>query len=311
MKKLLTVTLALGFAACGQDPAFQEKEVSLQGKAGTSVRAQGGITPPSADALPSDAAPPPDTLGAPAAPEGEPDGTVLDTRIPNGVPDPLPIGSEPSEATEPTAPSDPAPVTTDPATDPNGEPSTPAPGSNPTAPSPAGTPSSPAPAPIGNPSTPAPAPAPAPAPVEASTEIVFGSDVVYHLGDDDFSGSSCLSQIQQYPITGSAFFFDFEVLEDQTTIDVSVKKICGVDYDDSNFASIVAGNVDATPSYLLTPAMTSLTMRTVTLAKGLYSIRVQSLASTTYYYGDRDDFIVGNIQVKASKKVMPGMVRTE
>ena len=150
-------------------------------------------------------------------------------------------------------------------------------------------------------------------PVDSSVDanqIEFGTDVVYHLGDNDFSNSSCLNQMTEFPVTGTKFFFEFEVTEDNTKMELVVSNICGVDYAGSNFLSV--GDLSGTAiggARTLTTADFAFQMPVLTLAKGQYAIIAESKKNISM--GDFDDFTIGKIKVKSDKKVIPGKIRTE
>lgn len=149
--------------------------------------------------------------------------------------------------------------------------------------------------------------------IQPSTDIEFGADVVYHIGDNSYaSDSACASQIQTYSITGDKFYFEFEVLEDNTAISVSVNSLCGVDYTDSGRASLMLfGSPNSYPiqPINITPTDTLISLPSATLNRGKYAVLLESRQSLLNGL-DRDDFIVGKIKVKANKNVLPGAIKT-
>jgi hypothetical protein len=147
-------------------------------------------------------------------------------------------------------------------------------------------------------------------------EVVFGEDKVFRIGDGDFSASSCLDTIAAYPLSGTSYFFEFDVLEDDTVVDIDIKRVCGVDFKKTNVARLLLGaSADAAGTEvwtgLLGKGALTFTVPQRTLAKGHYALNVESLRDGGGVFGDNDDFIVGNIRVKASKKIKPGEIRTE
>lgn len=137
-------------------------------------------------------------------------------------------------------------------------------------------------------------------------EVEFGSDKVFHIGDNDFGQSSCRREIKAFDLHGTKYFFEFEVTQATTKIDISIRRVCGVDYDDTNFVRILKNGTEISQQ-LLQPAATQFTVNTQTLEPGKYAIVVESLKHGT----DNDDFLVGNIYLKADKAIVGGNVRAE
>jgi hypothetical protein len=50
------------------------------------------------------------------------------------------------------------------------------------------------------------------------TEIVFGSAKVFHIGDGKYGGSSCQQTIEAYALSGTKYYFEFEVTEADTQV---------------------------------------------------------------------------------------------
>lgn len=142
-------------------------------------------------------------------------------------------------------------------------------------------------------------------------EVLFGSDKVFHIGDNNYPSSSCKEQIDTYKISGNRYFFEFEVKEPQTTLDIKIKKVCGIDYSGSNNALLMSGN-SVIKKIPLAPGVTTLDLQPVTVQPGKYAVVVESLKDFKHIRrGDFDDFLVGNIDVKANKKIVAGAVRTQ
>lgn len=134
--------------------------------------------------------------------------------------------------------------------------------------------------------------------------IVFGQDKVFHIGDGRFENTSCKEEVSQLPLNGTAFFFQFEVLNDNTTVNINVAKICGVDYQTNTF-EIYALSSRVQGQYIPLTA-TTLAGGPVKLNKGAYSVLLTSgLGKDGDNTTDRDDYIVGKVTVEGNQAVRP------
>ncbi len=144
-----------------------------------------------------------------------------------------------------------------------------------------------------------------------ANEVIFGGNKTFHIGDGEFNASSeCATEIHAYNLKGTRYFFEFEVLADDTTVDVSIGKICGVDYNESNsiFLQDGATNLDQKP---LSKAQATAAFTTQKLNKGKFTILVESRATGAENPGqpnDHDDYIVGLVKVHGDKPIKPGKV---
>ncbi len=142
-------------------------------------------------------------------------------------------------------------------------------------------------------------------------EVIFGGNKVFHIGDGEFASTSeCAAEIDSYRLKGTRYFFEFEVLGDATTINASIGKICGVDYNESNsvFLQNAASNLEQLP---ISKAQTTATFQARTLNKGKYTILVESRAAGAENRdtpNDHDDYIVGLVKISADKPIKPGRV---
>jgi hypothetical protein len=154
---------------------------------------------------------------------------------------------------------------------------------------------------------------PTPPPVVQPTdkEIRFGVDRVFRIGDDNYPNSSCKEQVASYQLSGTRYFFEFEVTEPQTLIDISINRVCGVDYMLTNTTRLMKNNM----IYQVLPLVKGsdkIQYQALTLDPGKYAVIVESMVNYTQVRkGDFDDFVVGDIAVKANKKIAGGNVRTE
>lgn len=142
-------------------------------------------------------------------------------------------------------------------------------------------------------------------------EIIFGGDKVFHIGDDNFnSDSECAARIRAYPIRGTRYFFEFEVTQDQTTVDVGVEEICGIDYQETDWIYLNSSN--ATLDTRALPKGTGSAQFTgKLLGPGVYTVVIESRtagAENPQVPSDHDDFIVGKVHIKADKPIKPGRV---
>ncbi len=140
-------------------------------------------------------------------------------------------------------------------------------------------------------------------------EIEFGSwSKVFHIGDGEMSDSSCKIGVFLYPRRGSNYFFQFEVLEDNSKVNVELGRVCGVDdgYSATNIASLTQG-VNFIHRQNIMAGSSKLVMPTMTLNRGVYSVLVQSDPNPSKR-NDRDDFLIGKVRIVSDKKLKAGSV---
>lgn len=148
--------------------------------------------------------------------------------------------------------------------------------------------------------------------------IQFGEDDVFRIGDGT-SGiqSACAGELKGYDLKGSTYFFQFEVLEDNNEISLTVDKICGVDRADMTFISLASEDNDAAVQAEISVPTDASNLRAtswspfqpVKLNKGLYSVVVRS-KNTVGRVGpvpagldEFDDFIIGKLNLTGTKSV--------
>jgi len=151
-----------------------------------------------------------------------------------------------------------------------------------------------------------------PAAQVSDDEVVFGGAKVFHIGDGQFSGSSCHAGISAYPQTGRVYAFQFDVTQPSTSVTISIGQVCGVDYG-TNFITINVGGQDApVKTQPLQAGATQIQLGADNLAPGHYEIDVHAgLADDGYVAAnDLDDFIVGQVRVTSSKPIRVGQVGT-
>ncbi len=144
-------------------------------------------------------------------------------------------------------------------------------------------------------------------------EVIFGGDKVFHIGDGRFPASSCQSQLKAYPLSGTKYSFNFNVLEDGTRVELDLLTVCGVDYSNSNYLSLVQSSGASLARELIRSGVSRSDLNTITLNKGQYAITVESTMNNTVGVegGDNDDFIVGGVRIRASKNITAGDVRVQ
>jgi hypothetical protein len=131
-------------------------------------------------------------------------------------------------------------------------------------------------------------------------EVIFGKDHVFHIGNGRFENSSCREEIRQLPLSGSIYFFQFEVMQDNVLVDISMERVCGVDYS--------SGTVQLTRGWRkvgtqnIAPGISALDLPRAELRKGRYTVYVYAGKGDNVRgpSWDIDDFIVGNVRIRAS-----------
>ena len=162
---------------------------------------------------------------------------------------------------------------------------------------------------------------PKPVPVDDKS-IEFGASEIFRIGDGfASSGSACVGQVNSYKLSGTKYYFQFEVADDNTQIDLSIGRICGVDQIDKDTFSLInegtkmleLAEKPLLKSVEFGPEKPWIPYPAFTLKKGLYSVVIHSknILGKVVAPGtpldpskdEHDDFLVGNIKLKASKKV--------
>jgi hypothetical protein len=142
-------------------------------------------------------------------------------------------------------------------------------------------------------------------------EIVFGTNKVFRIGNNKAAGSSCQIELLTFTLAGTKYYFEFEVTQPDTQINMTIEKVCGIDYPDTNYVSIQQGTTAIVQPQLITAGASNVAVPTATLGVGKYVVLVESRTGTTSGIGDpddNDDFIVGNIRIKGTKAIKPGKV---
>lgn len=157
---------------------------------------------------------------------------------------------------------------------------------------------------------------------QPDTSIEFGATEIFRIGDGFAStGSACVGQVNTYKLSGTKYYFQFEVAEDNTQIDLSLGRVCGVDQIDKDTFSLINEQTKAIElaekplpkGTDIGPDRPWVPYSPFTLKKGTYSVVINSknVLGKVVPPGtpidpnkdEYDDFLVGNIKVKANKKV--------
>jgi hypothetical protein len=135
--------------------------------------------------------------------------------------------------------------------------------------------------------------------------VIFGRDKVFHLGDNKYENTSCKEEITALPLEGNAYFFQFEVLNDNTLVDVNVGKVCGIDYT-TNLYEVYSGKNRVQGRYIQKSA-TAVASSNLRLNKGTYNVVLSSGRGryNNSSKSDLDDYIVGNVTIKGNQVIRP------
>ena len=147
-------------------------------------------------------------------------------------------------------------------------------------------------------------------------QIIFGANSVFHVGDGRLDDtSSCYQSVKQVDVSGTRYFFEFEVLNESTTVNISIGRVCGVDLSLSNFISIGNLTKGLLGQTLLTPAANKMgqinpLVRAIFPA-GKHWLVIDSTTKnqkdvrTDVSATDKDDFLIGAVTLNADKVIKP------
>ena len=141
--------------------------------------------------------------------------------------------------------------------------------------------------------------------------VIFGANKVFHIGDDGFQDTSCRFEIDAYRLKGTQYYFEFEVLEDETPVNVDLNKICGIDYEDISTVRLLYGSYEIKKEIMNTPTFSVNLLSGEELDKGKYVIVVESGRGDARNPNDFDNFVVGELKVQsqdADKPIKAGRV---
>lgn len=134
----------------------------------------------------------------------------------------------------------------------------------------------------------------------------------FHIGNGEFSSSSeCSTRLSFRALSGRVFKFQFQVTQPNTTVNIKIDKICGVDRS-NNFTTMYAGSQEMQQYRRnLSPGQDDFEFQQMVLQPGWYEIRVVSPDYDLNGRNDPDDFLVGKVKVRADKQVNKGDVLAE
>jgi hypothetical protein len=150
-------------------------------------------------------------------------------------------------------------------------------------------------------------------------DFVAPNDGVFHIGDGAFPASTCQTQLRQTRLEGTSFFFEFDVTENDTQVNVELNDVCGVDHP-TNLATLTRVGDSTVQQQRGLPlgrgslGIVDMALGRVTLPAGKYVLRVESQPNTQIItpstpQGDRDDILIKRVRVHANKPVIRGNVR--
>lgn len=143
--------------------------------------------------------------------------------------------------------------------------------------------------------------------IDDENRVVFGNAKGFHIGDGAFSpDSNCSGFLTIQPISGTKYFFEFEVKLDDTVIDIGINEVCGVDYNDSNFASIEDSAGKSLQKKTIV-GNNAIKYDSITLKAGKYKMVIESTKNAANN-DDRDDFFVKKLEIKSNKPIKAGKV---
>ncbi len=161
-----------------------------------------------------------------------------------------------------------------------------------------------------------------PAPdLDPDKNVEFGAAEIFRIGDGyAHKTSACVGTVNTYKLSGTKYFFQFEVMEDDTGVDLSIGRVCGVDNPEHDVFSLLNESTRVIelaekilPKESETNGVPWVPYPAFKLKKGIYSVVIHSKNKEGKVYpagtpivpekDEYDDFIVGNIKVKATKQV--------
>ena len=141
----------------------------------------------------------------------------------------------------------------------------------------------------------------------------FGSGTEsFHIGNGDFSRSSaCSTRLRFSSLSGRVFKFQFQVTQPNTTLNIKIDKICGVDRTNNLVKLFSNGYEMQQYRRNLVPRQGDFEFPQMLLQPGWYEIQVISPDFDLNGSNDPDDFLVGKVKVRADKLVNKGQVLAE
>jgi len=148
---------------------------------------------------------------------------------------------------------------------------------------------------------------------ENENEVITAPGKAFRIGDGDASGTSCAEQVIPVGVVGKIYYFEFEVTKESTEVSISFGVTCGIDYSDTNFIILKKGATEIHKK-TMTKDVSNQGIPTQVLDIGKYTILVESRNGTKDQGGnplDFDDFLVGELKVKANKPIKAGLIGSQ
>jgi hypothetical protein len=127
----------------------------------------------------------------------------------------------------------------------------------------------------------------------------LGKSFDFHVGDGDYSGSTCKKDLNSRESLGDLVKITIELLQD-AEVEINLNEICGIDYANSNSISLVADNGVDVFSNTIEVGSTRYSNNTF-LKAGKYELVI--MAHEVSGNNGVDDFIIGGVSVLADEAV--------
>jgi hypothetical protein len=140
--------------------------------------------------------------------------------------------------------------------------------------------------------------------------IIFGKDHIFHIGNGQFRNTSCKLEVSTLPLSGAIYFFQFEVLNDNTSVNINISKACGVDYN-SGVVQLSKNGQELTASNIARGSA-NVGVSGSTLSRGFYTVYVYAGKGDNVLgpAWDIDDFVVGRVQISSNQGIRAGRYGT-
>lgn len=138
--------------------------------------------------------------------------------------------------------------------------------------------------------------------------MIFGDTRSFHIGDGQFENTSCRAQVASLPLNGSVYFYQFQVMQDNTTVTINVNGVCGVDYVSNTLQLAQIAQTNSKIGQIAVPVGAStLGLPSAVLNRGVYAVYIYSGRGDNNRGPDTDfdDFVVGRVQINGNQQVMP------
>jgi hypothetical protein len=141
-------------------------------------------------------------------------------------------------------------------------------------------------------------------------EVVTAPGKAFRIGDGEAKDTTCAAKVIPAGVRGKIYYFEFEVKKERTEVSISFGVTCGIDYGDTNFIILKKGVAEVYKQNM-TKHASNQGMPKQVLGRGKYTIIVESRngsAESDDAPNDFDDFLVGELKVKANKPIKAGQI---